>query len=166
MLLGFFVNEAIARALKHALQHPRPLDHCERLDLCDSHGMPSSHTQCAFFAFILHMCLAARHWKQKSKGTRICAAAEVAALGCAAPLIGLSRVYLGYHHIDQVVVGCVIGCAFAAIWYACMHTRAVNAARRRVAAALSCLAFKDTWHIADPLAVEWEAYRAHKPKQL
>lgn len=45
------------------------------------------------------------------------AAAAVFVLGVAA-LVAWSRVYLGYHTVNQVLVGCLAGSACAVAWYA------------------------------------------------
>lgn len=102
VLAGFVVDEAVARGLKHVLRHARPVEFCATLNVCDSYGMPSSHTQCAFFAVAVHAYLAGRYWQFKSSGTRTIEALEVLALSAAAVAVAYSRVYLGYHATDQV----------------------------------------------------------------
>lgn len=95
ILAGLVLNEGIARGLKHLLQHPRPAATCTALNVCDSFGMPSSHTQCIVFGAALHLLLCARQWERKSVSTRLVEGAEVAALVVAAALTAASRVYLG-----------------------------------------------------------------------
>lgn len=65
------------------------------------------------------------------------AAAAVFVLGAAA-LVAWSRVYLGYHTVNQVLVGCLAGAACAVAWYA-----ATSAARK-----LGLLA----WALESPVA--------------
>lgn len=65
------------------------------------------------------------------------AAAAVFVLGAAA-LVAWSRVYLGYHTVNQVLVGCLAGAACAVAWYA-----ATSAAR-----SLGLLA----WALESPVA--------------
>ncbi|EFJ52873.1 hypothetical protein VOLCADRAFT_86283 [Volvox carteri f. nagariensis] len=123
IVAGFVMNEGIARGLKHGLRHPRPADTCAKLDLCDSFGMPSSHTQCIAFAFMLHFLLCMRSVGGKSLGTRLIEACEVVGLAFACLLTASSRVYLGYHTTDQVVVGGLLGLVIGATCFAVLGWR-------------------------------------------
>lgn len=154
VVAGYFANEALARALKHALQQPRPAVTCERLGVCDEHGMPSAHAQCAVCGLVLHALLAARNFGCKSAGTRLVQLAEVLALAVAAVLVCASRVYLGYHTALQVAAGAAIGGAFAAAWFALL-----GALRRTYGWAAATpwgrlLHLKDTWPVADAWELE------------
>jgi hypothetical protein len=53
VLAGLVANEVVARGLKKLLRHPRPLATCAQLDVCDSHGMPSSHTAAMVMGAVL-----------------------------------------------------------------------------------------------------------------
>lgn len=158
ILAGFFANEVLARVLKHALRHPRPLASCEALNVCDSYGMPSSHTQCAFFAIGLHAILAARCWASKSAGTKLLEAAEVVGLSLMAPMVAASRVYLGYHSLDQVRAGAALGIFFSIGWGVLLNS--LRPVYKRVAGLplSKFLGIRDTWATPDPLALELGMY--------
>jgi membrane-associated phospholipid phosphatase len=117
---GFVFNEVLARGLKHLLRHGRPAELCSLLGTCDSHGMPSSHTQCMAFALGLRLCWTAAFWGSKtavpSARSSILGWFEVAALTGLTVAVGTSRVYLGYHHEEQVIAGAIIGLLFACSW--------------------------------------------------
>ncbi|PNW82067.1 hypothetical protein CHLRE_06g272400v5 [Chlamydomonas reinhardtii] len=115
---GLVLNEGVARALKHLLAHPRPPATCAKLDLCDEFGMPSSHTQCIAFAFAVHALLCARGFALKSLSTRLVEGFESIALLVATAMVATSRVYLGYHELEQVAAGACLGMLLGAATYA------------------------------------------------
>lgn len=152
ILAGLVLNEGIARGLKHLLQHPRPAATCTALNVCDSFGMPSSHTQCIVFGVALHLLLCARQWGKKSISTRLVEGAEVAALVVAAALTAASRVYLGYHDIVQVGAGAVLGLAFGAAWFGVLTLPVLEVVCASPLARFFHI--RSTWHISDPVALE------------
>ncbi len=140
LFAGFVATEVLARSLKHLLRQPRPVDRCQALGVCDSHGMPSSHASCMAFAAglrLLHVLLPGKAGsKQRAAGDavvalarRLWAAAEVLALGALAALVALSRVHLGYHSTEQVLAGAALGLALAVAW----HMRLAPALERLLA---------------------------------
>ncbi len=155
--MAFVVNEGVARGLKHGLRHPRPPATCAKLDLCDSFGMPSSHTQCIAFALTLHLMLFARNLGTKSLGTRLVEGCEVLALAVATLLTATSRVYLGYHSVDQVIVGGLLGAVFGTACFAALGSGVWEGVGRTRLGAL--LHLKSTWHVPDPLRHEAAWYR-------
>lgn len=108
---GQLLNEALNYVLKHTLQQPRPLPpfpahHAAHVPV---YGMPSNHAQfVAFFAVYVTLFL------RPSKGSAWMIAASW--MGCAVVL--WSRVYLGYHTLQQVGVGFVVGGLAGAAWFA------------------------------------------------
>ncbi|KAG2502037.1 hypothetical protein HYH03_000531 [Edaphochlamys debaryana] len=157
IVAGFIINEGIARVLKQLFAHARPAETCLVLNLCDSHGMPSSHTSCIAFGLALHGFLAARHPHGKSLGTRLADSCEVLGLVFAAWLTGLSRWYLGYHSWDQVVAGGVLGLALGAVWYQVLLWPVWT---RVCATPLGTLLhLKSTWDVTDPLREEAAFFR-------
>ncbi|TGZ82921.1 PAP2-domain-containing protein [Ascodesmis nigricans] len=99
-ILGQFANEFLNNILKRLFRSPRPTT------LRGGYGMPSSHSQFVwFFVTYLVLMMAARNvgagkalkgWGMTVYGVL----AVVAAAGVAG-----SRVYLGYHTLNQVLVG-------------------------------------------------------------
>lgn len=130
--LGCLASEVLARVLKRHFQQARPAETCQQLNLCHSHGMPSSHTQMMFFIFSLSTLLACyrRGWMKPSvpqKGSKVkqtvqmlVSLVEFAALAAASAAVAVSRVYLGYHSVDQVMAGAVVGSVFGTAWFVVM----------------------------------------------
>lgn len=125
-MVGIFLNECLAQLLKHYLQQERPKS-CQRVDFCDTHGMPSSHAQLAFFNSAVSVLVLLRRWKHVKKyrcqggGEKARLDALSASLSLMtvpiAILVGYSRVELGYHTIEQVVAGAAIGLMFGSMWF-------------------------------------------------
>ncbi|KAF8248822.1 PAP2-domain-containing protein, partial [Wilcoxina mikolae CBS 423.85] len=113
MLSGQLFCEAINFALKRAVREERP----KRIH-GKGYGMPSSHAQfSAFFFLYLGLLLVRRglggkemqRWKRKG---------YMAAAGVGSVAVAMSRVYLNYHTVRQVVVGYMAGLVCAVAWYA------------------------------------------------
>ena len=126
LLVGIVLNEIVAQMLKQFFAMPRPRPACERVDFCDSYGMPSSHAQLAFFhcAFSLLGLLRRMKYAKKQKNNRandgkMDRISQLLALSTlpVAFLVGLSRVQLGYHDFSQVVAGGLLGAALGTFWY-------------------------------------------------
>jgi undecaprenyl-diphosphatase len=106
--LGALSAELVTQVLKSALQRPRPVVFFG-LSPAETYSFPSGH---AFVATVFYALLAgivtpfARSRRQRA------AIAAVTAVACL--LIGLSRVYLGYHYPSDVLAGW----AGAAAWLA------------------------------------------------
>ncbi|KAF6251807.1 phosphatidic acid phosphatase type 2/haloperoxidase, partial [Scenedesmus sp. NREL 46B-D3] len=153
LLVGLVLEEGVARALKHLMKHPRPAT-CSMLNLCHSHGMPSSHTSMMFAYLAVSSCIALQLSRQRGTVSRVLAAAEQLALAAAAVGVGCSRVYLGYHSGDQVLAGALLGSVFGVAWFGVLRMLAplygVLASWRM----LQRLGVKDTWGVGEPLAVE------------
>ncbi|KAF8072818.1 DOLPP1 [Scenedesmus sp. PABB004] len=164
LLLGLVLEEGLARALKHALAHPRPPS-CAALGLCASHGMPSSHTSLMFAYLAATTAAAAAAAPRRRPAARALAAAEQAALAAAALGVAASRLYLGYHSADQVAAGAALGAAYGLALHAALAAAAPLFARLAALPPLAALGAKDTWGCAEPLAVEQAAHaRAAKAK--
>lgn len=159
LLVALVLEEGIARALKHVLQHPRPAT-CAMLHICHSHGMPSSHTSMMFCWAALAGCTALRHFSKQGTAARLLVLLELLAYSSAAAGVAASRVYLGYHSIDQVAAGAVFGVVFGALWSSVMHV--LQPLYKAVADVqlLQGLGVKDTYSCADPLLVEADAHKA------
>ncbi|GFR43353.1 hypothetical protein Agub_g4424 [Astrephomene gubernaculifera] len=158
ILSGLVLNEAVARGLKHALRHQRPAATCARLNLCNSYGMPSSHTQCIAFGLVLHTFLCLRLFRGKSAGTRLTEACEVLLLAVGTVLTAASRVYLGYHTLEQVAAGGLLGAVLGALCFWALGWRCWEGLAGCWLGRL--LHLRGSWGLADPLAEEAEWYRA------
>jgi len=129
LTVGIFLNECLAQWLKHFIKEERPKS-CERVDFCDTHGMPSSHAQLAFFNSAVSVLVLLRRWRHVKKyqcqGGREKARLDALSASLSlmtvpiAILVGYSRVELGYHTIEQVVAGAAIGLTFGSTWFLVM----------------------------------------------
>lgn len=158
ILLGLVVNEALARAIKHAIQEPRPST-CQHLGvgMCDSFGMPSSHTQQMFFILALYGLLLQSRLARAPPLPAfdvVWGLMEVLVCGLSAVAVGLSRLYLGYHTSWQVACGAVLGWLAGVAWYWLLLLAQPHFQRlcRWYPAAL--LHAKDTLHVSNPLQLE------------
>lgn len=107
---GQLVNLVINLALKHLFDQPRPDDGSELQDP----GMPSNHSQ--FICYFAMLNILQIVFRPSSLPTLYRA---IYSLGLAvlAAVVCLSRLYLHYHSVDQVIVGAIIGTAFGGIWF-------------------------------------------------
>lgn len=94
--------------------------------------------------------------RYKALGTfgRLWGLAEVAALAVAAALAGFSRMYLGYHNEQQVLAGAVLGLALGWAWLQLSAGLAHTFAAAAQLPLFRVLGFRDTWSVADVIAVE------------
>jgi membrane-associated phospholipid phosphatase len=117
--LGIFLNTILNIILKGIIQEPRPLFDTKKVNLMKTHanhyffqngipfdifGMPSGHAQACFFSTIfMYLSL-----KQNN------------ILYIYIPLTLITcyqRVKLQYHYISQIIVGSIVGSAFAYFMY-------------------------------------------------
>lgn len=96
--LGLLLSQALNELVKTSVQQSRP-ETCAALEMCDSHGWPSSHSQYMFFFAVYFTFLAFRGVGVSSRAGK----AFVAFLPWPLALLTMySRVYLGYHTVAQV----------------------------------------------------------------
>lgn len=162
LLLGLVAEEAVARTLKHVLKHPRPAT-CKMLNLCHSHGMPSSHTSMMFCYASITLCLAIRLHSRRGRISKAVSAVEQLACGVLAVAVGWSRVYLGYHSTDQVTAGAMLGVSFGVCWFGIMNILQPLYRWTAQLHMLQLLGVKDTYDCAEPLTVEHAVYRGKIP---
>ena len=119
--LGCFLMAGLgAQALKHVFESPRPksffgesaLHTVSGVAMLSSHSMPSGHTATAFSMFLLLVFIS----NEKGKNSTLLQVI----LYFIAWLVGMSRIYLSQHFLEDVIVGSIIGvvgtlafCAFA-----------------------------------------------------
>lgn len=155
LLLGFVCAECCARALKHALQQPRPSASCALLGTCHSWGMPSSHTLCMAFALAARISLLLRMRADKSTRTLALGCVEAVGLALGVAGVAVSRVYLGYHSTGQVAAAVVLGLAGGGVWVGLVMRGLSTAFPALAASGLGRHAgLRDTWGQADALQAE------------
>lgn len=109
MLTGQILCSIINALLKVIFKESRPSD------LGDGYGMPSGHAAFMFFfATFVTIHLFRRSHFDKPIWRPILSITAIAF----ASLVAVSRVYLSYHSLAQVLVGGTVGIVFAAAWYA------------------------------------------------
>ena len=106
------------------------------------------------FAFVLRALLLGRSYRLKSLGTRAVGLIESVGLLVASCLVAASRVYLGYHSIDQVLAGAVLGVVMAFVWVVVMSRLAGVYAWLAGSRLVGLLHLRDTWGVADPLRMD------------
>ncbi|KAM7266574.1 hypothetical protein ACFE04_004471 [Oxalis oulophora] len=109
--LGLLFNQFISQLVKNFVRQPRP-GTCTVLEMCNTHGWPSSHSQFMFF-FAIYVTLLLSFKDQPT--------ATVVLVWSLAFLMMWSRVYLVYHTVGQVIAGAVLGVLFGGIWYCVVH---------------------------------------------
>lgn len=155
--LGLLVSQFISEHIKAWVQQARP-ETCALLEMCDSHGWPSSHSSYMFFFATYYTLLTYR-------GIGL-ADTKNKPLACFLPwflavLTMYSRVYLGYHTVGQVFAGATLGSVIGWAWF-----WLVNTVFCRYFPAIEESAFgrrfyiKDTSHIPNVLKFEYDNARA------
>ncbi|XP_051152327.1 lipid phosphate phosphatase gamma [Andrographis paniculata] len=153
LLISQFVNEVI----KTSVQQARP-ETCALLEMCDSHGWPSSHAQYMFF-FAVYLTLLTHYRIGSLFRTQM--GIVFLLVWPSTVLTMYSRVYLGYHTVAQVFAGAALGAALGGAWF-----WVVNKSVRCHFPAIEESAFgrffylKDTSHIPNVLKFEYENARA------
>jgi membrane-associated phospholipid phosphatase len=107
-------------AVKRVLRHPRPAATCALIGKCHKYGMPSSHAQVMAYAFTTALLMhlhRRRNRKNSKRKTEIFEIFELLFLAALSILVAIARVYLGYHGVDQVMAGLVLGSVFAGVWF-------------------------------------------------
>ncbi|XP_027366884.1 lipid phosphate phosphatase gamma [Abrus precatorius] len=156
---GLIISQFINELIKTSVQQARP-ETCALLEMCDSHGWPSSHCQYMFF-FATYLTLLSSKgfgfWDMRNNLVLHLVTWSLAFLTM------YSRVYLGYHTVAQVFAGTALGTFLGAVWF-----WVVNAVLYRYFPAIEESAFgrrfyvKDTSHIRNVLQFEYEMARAQR----
>ncbi|OIT01305.1 PREDICTED: lipid phosphate phosphatase gamma, chloroplastic [Nicotiana attenuata] len=155
--IGLLISQFINEIIKKSFQQARP-ETCALLEVCDSHGWPSSHSQYMFFFAVYITLLTYR------KLGLICRNQLWVVLLLVWPMAVLtlySRVYLGYHTVAQVFAGATLGAVLGGGWF-----WIVNNVLSGFFPILEESAFgrffyvKDTSHLPNVLKFEYENARA------
>lgn len=124
-------------------------------------GMPSNHAQFVAFGAAYVLLFVTRRCKGAPTWERLLAAVVAVALAgaCAA-----SRVYLGYHTTEQVLVGLVVGAGCGGAWFAFTEAVLVRRFADWADTALArALRMRDCSWLPDVIEAEWRA--ARRPTQ-
>ena len=161
------LHTVIGRFLKNAIQQSRPIGMCEALGICNKPGMPSSHSQVIFFLLgleLLQLCRKACY-HQQSSWQRLCKLCMTALYVAACILVAYSRIYLGYHDLQQVLAGAAAGVLVASACFAvtCVTARQFPALQKSRLGQL--FRIKDTWPINDILLFEYDATLVKKTRK-
>lgn len=113
--LGAFTNAVISKALKQLIKQQRPAATCEQLGLCDEMGMPSNHSQIMAFAYVT-MLLLLPALRKRQQQHWLLDSLELVWYTAATAGVAWSRMYLGYHDLQQVSAGLLLGAVYAVIW--------------------------------------------------
>ncbi|XP_009789943.1 lipid phosphate phosphatase gamma [Nicotiana tabacum] len=155
--IGLLISQFINEIIKKSFQQARP-ETCALLEVCDSHGWPSSHSQYMFFFAVYITLLTYR------KLGLICRNQLWVVLLLVWPMAILtlySRVYLGYHTVAQVFAGATLGAVLGGGWF-----WIVNNVLSGFFPVIEESAFgrffyvKDTSHLPNVLKFEYENARA------
>ncbi|KAF5750380.1 lipid phosphate phosphatase gamma chloroplastic [Tripterygium wilfordii] len=153
--LGLIVSQFVNEFIKTSVQQARP-ETCALLEMCDSHGWPSSHSQYMFFFAIYYTLLTYRGISLFENKFLVNFLSWSLAL-----LTMYSRVYLGYHTVAQVFAGAALGIFLGAVWFwfvnsilACYFPAMEESKFGRM------FYIKDTSHIPNVLKFEYDSARA------
>lgn len=155
--LGLLISQFVNEVIKTSVQQARP-ETCALLEMCDSHGWPSSHSQYMFF-FAVYLTLLT--YKRFGILVRNQMSVVLLLVWPLAILTMYSRVYLGYHTAAQVFAGAALGTFLGGLWF-----WAVNSGLRSFFSVIEESTFgrffyvKDTSHIPNVLKFEYENARA------
>ncbi|XP_020578251.1 lipid phosphate phosphatase gamma, chloroplastic [Phalaenopsis equestris] len=161
--LGLIFSQFLNELIKSSVQQSRP-ETCVALEMCDSHGWPSSHSQYMFFfsTYFSLLCLSGTGEGVSSRRSRFLTALFP---WPAAILTLYSRVYLGYHTIAQVLAGAILGLFLGALWYWIVNNLLVDYFPSIEESAIGrFLYIKDTSHIPNVLKFEYDNARAARKK--
>ncbi|KAJ8899714.1 hypothetical protein K2173_019413 [Erythroxylum novogranatense] len=111
--VGLLISQFINELIKTSVQQARPAT-CALLEMCDSHGWPSSHSQYMFFFATYVTLLTSKGLRFREILSRWVATSVMWSL---AVLTLFSRVYLGYHTEIQVYAGAALGLVLGALWF-------------------------------------------------
>lgn len=155
--IGLIISQFINEIIKKSVQQARP-ETCALLEMCDSHGWPSSHSQYMFFFAVYFTLLTYRNLGLICRNQLLVAVILVWPM---AILTMYSRVYLGYHTVAQVFAGAALGTLLGGGWF-----WIVNSVLSGLFPAIEESFFgrffylKDTSHIPNVLRFEYENARS------
>ncbi|XP_021751580.1 lipid phosphate phosphatase gamma-like [Chenopodium quinoa] len=162
--LGLIISQFISESIKSCVQQSRP-ETCALLEVCESHGWPSSHSQYMFF-FATYFTLLSYRKAGFFGGNENKWIVEVIAWFMAV-LTMFSRVYLGYHTIAQVSAGAILGTVLAWSWYWVVNNVFIHYFPLIEESYIGRTFYiKDTSHICNVLKFEYDNARAARKNMI
>ncbi|GLV37842.1 hypothetical protein CBL_06456 [Carabus blaptoides fortunei] len=116
--LGTLFSEALNYTLKHTICEARPMHRPEEYN---EYGMPSSHAQFMWFfaTYVIYFVfIRLYHLNNNTIIENVSKLLIISTCLIAAILVCISRIYLQYHTITQVLAGIIVGILFATVWFA------------------------------------------------
>lgn len=161
--LGLLISQFVNELIKKFVQQARP-ETCALLEMCDSHGWPSSHSQYMFFFAVYYTLMT-------FKGIGIWQARNNLVLNflhwSLALLTMYSRVYLGYHTVVQVFAGATLGTFLGALWFWVVNSVLFCYFPAIEESSIGRKFYiKDTSHIRNVLKFEYENARAARKNMV
>ena len=160
--LGLLIAQFFSEFVKKSVKESRPLT-CEALEMCDSHGWPSSHSvYMAFFSIYLTLLA----FRRLTFSTSIGKLFVMLLPWPFAVIVMYSRIYLGYHSLGQVIAGCCLGLILGLVWFLIVNVVLVHTFP--ILEDLSiCRYFyiRDSTHIPDVMRFEYENCRAARKSE-
>ncbi|XP_050229889.1 lipid phosphate phosphatase gamma [Mercurialis annua] len=158
--IGLIIAQFISELIKKSVQQARP-ETCIVLEMCDSHGWPSSHSQYMFFFAVYFTLLTFRGIGLTDVKNKWAACFLPWLL---AVLTMYSRVYLGYHSVPQVFAGAILGIFLGSSWFWFINNKFIYFFPIIEESSFGKMFYvKDTSHIKNVLKFEYEnARRARK----
>ncbi|KAJ0978223.1 hypothetical protein J5N97_013697 [Dioscorea zingiberensis] len=158
--LGLLFSQVFNEFVKTSVQQSRPAT-CAALEMCDSHGWPSSHSQYMFFFAIYFSLLCIRGLGISPRSRPFLAFLPWPP----AILTMYSRVYLGYHTVAQVFAGAGLGLLLGAVWFWVVNSILVDYFPAIEESWIGQLLYiKDSSHIENVLKFEYDNARAARKK--
>lgn len=153
LLLGTVLNAGLCVALKLCWKQPRPVG-----STLHDFGMPSNHSQTTAFvvAYTLQLLWREMAMRQAFVWKPLLTITATVLL----VLVGSSRVYLGEHSREQVIVGAAVGLIAGLVWhtlYCFMRPTLLRILEWRIA---RYFYVRDCSHVRDVLRAEDDFYRA------
>lgn len=142
--------------IKQLVQEPRPFT-CNNLEMCDSYGWPSSHSQFMLFFAVYLTLLAIFKFQFSAKYVKDI---TIGLPWAFAPIVMLSRVYLGYHSVTQVLAGGSLGILLGSAWFWVVHHHfSPNFHKYENSKVCRFFRVKDSSHISDVIGFEYRCSR-------
>ncbi|KAK7870646.1 hypothetical protein R5R35_009139 [Gryllus longicercus] len=115
---GTTMNELLNVILKHTFCEARPM---QRAGLYTEYGMPSSHSQFMWFfaTYVIYFVfIRLHHMNNNTLLENLWKTAIISSCILMATVVTISRVYLQYHTLKQVLSGALVGFIFGSLWFA------------------------------------------------
>ncbi|XP_043701010.1 lipid phosphate phosphatase gamma-like [Telopea speciosissima] len=155
--LGLLISQFLNELVKKSVQQARP-ETCAMLEMCDSHGWPSSHSQYMFFFAVYFTFLTYRGIGLPTERQKFIVASIP---WVSAFLTMYSRVYLGYHTVAQVFAGATLGIVLGALWYWVVNSVLILYFPAIEESAFGRMFYvKDSSHIPNVMKFEYDNARA------